>query len=114
QDLHPNDIEADTIALSSIVYLEGYLWDPPKAKEAFLKAAQFAHGAGRKVALTLSDAFCVCRYRDEFIKLIRDKTVDILFANESELLSLYETSDFDTAVQALQIESRLAVVTRSE
>jgi adenosine kinase len=114
QDLHPNDIEADTIASSSIVYLEGYLWDPPKAKEAFLKAAQIAHGAGRKVALTLSDAFCVGRYRDEFIKLIRDKTVDILFANESELLSLYETSDFDTAVQALQIESRLAVVTRSE
>jgi adenosine kinase len=114
QDLHPNDIETDIIASSSIVYLEGYLWDPPKAKEAFLKAAQIAHGAGRKVALTLSDAFCVDRYRDEFIKLVRDKTVDILFANESELLSLYQTADFDTAVKALQVDGRLAVVTRSE
>lgn len=114
QDLHPNDIDADMIASSAIVYLEGYLWDPPKAKEAFLKAADIAHKAGRKVALTLSDAFCVGRYRGEFLKLIRDKTVDILFANESELLSLYETSDFDTAAKALQMESRLAVVTRSE
>ncbi|MGE0061713.1 MAG: adenosine kinase [Xanthobacteraceae bacterium] len=114
QDLHPNDIDADAVASSSIVYLEGYLWDPPKAKEAFLKAADIAHKAGRKVALTLSDSFCVGRYRDEFLKLIRDKTVDILFANESELLSLYETSDFDTAAKALQMESRLSVVTRSE
>jgi adenosine kinase len=114
QDLHPNDIDADAVASSAIVYLEGYLWDPPKAKEAFLKAADIAHKAGRKVALTLSDAFCVGRYRDEFLKLIRDKTADILFANESELLSLYQTSDFDTAVKALQMDSRLAVVTRSE
>jgi adenosine kinase len=114
QDLHPNDIDADTVASSAIVYLEGYLWDPPKAKEAFLKAAEIAHGAGRKVALTLSDAFCVSRYRDEFLKLIRDKTADILFANESELLSLYQTSDFDSAVKALQADSPLAVVTRSE
>lgn len=113
QDLHPSDIDADAIASSAVTYLEGYLWDPPKAKEAFLKAAKIAHDARRKVALTLSDAFCVGRYRDEFLNLIRDRTVDILFANEHELLSLYETSDFDTAVKALQADSRLSVVTRS-
>src|SRR5215813_7508499 len=83
QDLHPNDIDADVIAATEITYLEGYLWDPPHAKEAFLKAAKIAHGAGRLVALTLSDAFCVDRYRAEFLALIRDQTVDVVFANES-------------------------------
>jgi len=114
QDLHPNDIDADVIAATEITYLEGYLWDPPHAKEAFLKAAKIAHGAGRLVALTLSDAFCVDRYRAEFLALIRDQTVDVVFANESELHSLYETADFDTAVKALRADARLAVVTRSE
>jgi sugar/nucleoside kinase (ribokinase family) len=114
QDLHPNDIDEKAIADASITYLEGYLWDPPHAKEAFLKAAKIAHGAGRKVALTLSDAFCVGRYRGEFLGLIRDKTVDIVFANESELLSLYETTDFDAAVNKLEADAVLAVVTRSE
>src|SRR5260370_16113030 len=70
QDLHPADIDADMIAAAEITYLEGYLWDPPRAKEAFLKAAGIAHGAGRLVALTLSDAFCVDRYRREFLDLI--------------------------------------------
>jgi adenosine kinase len=114
QDLHPNDIDPDAIAATEIVYLEGYLWDPPRAKEAFLKAATIAHKAERLVALTLSDAFCVDRYRAEFLGLIRDRTVDIVFANEHELHSLYETSDFDTAVNALRADARLAVVTRSE
>jgi len=114
QDLHPNDIDADAIASAAIVYLEGYLWDPPRAKEAFLKAAKIAHGAGRKVALTLSDAFCVDRYRAEFLDLIRNGTVDIVFANERELHSLYETADFDTAVNALRNDARLAAITRSE
>jgi len=114
QDLHPNDIDPDVIAATEITYLEGYLWDPPHAKEAFLKAAKIAHGAGRLVALTLSDAFCVDRYRAEFLALIRDQTVDVVFANESELHSLYETADFDTAVKALRADARLAVVTRSE
>src|SRR5216684_5528441 len=102
QDLHPNDIDADAVAAAQIVYLEGYLWDPPHAKEAFLKAAKIAHGAGRDVALTLSDAFCVDRYRAEFLDLIRAGTVDLVFANERELHSLYETADFDTAVDALR------------
>jgi adenosine kinase len=114
QDLHPNDIDPDAIAATEIVYLEGYLWDPPHAKEAFLKAATIAHKAERLVALTLSDAFCVDRYRAEFLGLIRDRTVDIVFANEHELHSLYETADFDTAVNALRADARLAVVTRSE
>jgi adenosine kinase len=114
QDLHPNDIDPDTIAATEITYLEGYLWDPPHAKEAFHKAATIAHGAGRLVALTLSDAFCVDRYRAEFLGLIRSRTVDLVFANERELHSLYETADFDTALNALRADARLAVVTRSE
>jgi adenosine kinase len=114
QDLHPRDIDADSVAAAEITYLEGYLWDPPHAKEAFLKAATIAHGAGRRVALTLSDAFCVDRYRAEFLDLIRKGTVDIVFANERELHSLYQTADFDTAVNAMRTDAKLAVVTRSE
>ena len=114
QDLHPNDVDADAVAGAAITYLEGYLWDPPKAKEAFRKAAEIAHGAGRKVALTLSDAFCVGRYRDEFLNLIRTRTVDILFANERELQSLYQNDDFDAALAALRKDAKLGVVTRSE
>jgi len=114
QDLHPNDIDPDAIAAAQIVYLEGYLWDPPHAKEAFVKAAKIAHDAERDVALTLSDAFCVDRYRAEFLDLIRNGTVDLVFANERELHSLYETVDFDTALNALRNDARLAVITRSE
>ena len=114
QELHPTDVEADQVAAAAIIYLEGYLWDPPHAKEAFRKAAKIAHGAGRQVALTLSDAFCVDRYRAEFHDLITNGTVDIVFANERELHSLYQTADFDTAVKALRADAKLAVVTRSE
>jgi sugar/nucleoside kinase (ribokinase family) len=114
QDLHPNDIDEATIAAAAIIYLEGYLWDPPHAKEAFVKAAAIAHKAGRRVALTLSDSFCVDRYRAEFLGLIRKGTVDIVFANEHELRALYETGDFDTAVKQLRGDAKLAVVTRSE
>jgi adenosine kinase len=114
QDLHPNDIDADAVAAAQIIYLEGYLWDPPRAKEAFLKAATIAHAAERDVALTLSDAFCVDRYRAEFLDLIRSRTVDLVFANERELHSLYGTADFDSALDGLRNDARLAVVTRSE
>ncbi|MGA8610526.1 MAG: adenosine kinase [Xanthobacteraceae bacterium] len=114
QDLHPADIDAAAIAASAITYLEGYLWDPKHAKEAFLKAAKIAHEAERKVALTLSDAFCVDRWRDEFLQLMRSRTVDLIFANEAELHSLYQTSDFETAVKALRADIDVAVVTRSE
>ena len=114
QDLRPGDIDEAQVASAAVTYLEGYLWDPPQAKEAFIKAAGIAHKAGRRVALTLSDASCVDRYRVEFLDLIRKGTVDIVFANERELHSLYETGDFDSAVKALRVEAKLAVVTRSE
>jgi adenosine kinase len=114
QNLFPADIDEKAVADAAITYLEGYLWDPPHAKEAFVKAAGIAHKAGRKVALTLSDAFCVDRYREEFLKLMRDRTVDILFANESELRSLYQTADFETALESLRDDIALGVVTRSE
>ncbi|MGB6400184.1 MAG: adenosine kinase [Bradyrhizobium sp.] len=114
QELTADDIDADEVAGAKIVYLEGYLWDPKSAKEAFVKAATIAHGAGREVALTLSDAFCVDRYRDEFLELMRKRTVDLVFANEAELHSLYQTSDFDTALRELRKDTKLGVVTRSE
>ena len=113
QNLTPDDVDADTVRAAKIIYLEGYLWDPPAAKEAFRKAVGLAHGAGNAVALTLSDAFCVDRYRDEFLGLIRDGSVDILFANIHELQSLYTTSDAEAALAALREERVLGVVTRS-
>ncbi|MFI5010840.1 MAG: adenosine kinase [Hyphomicrobiales bacterium] len=112
QGLGPADVDEETVAASAYTYLEGYLWDPPLAKVAFRKAARIAHSAGRKVALTLSDAFCVDRYRDEFTQLLRSRTVDVLFANEHELRSLFATADFDTAVAALRDTGALGVVTR--
>jgi adenosine kinase len=114
QELMPDDIDAAQVAASAIIYLEGYLWDPKNAKDAFVKASTIAHDAGRQVALTLSDSFCVDRYRGEFLDLMRAGTVDLVFANEAELHSLYQTSDFDTALTQLRSDVKLAVVTRSE
>jgi len=114
QELMPDDIDAAQVAASAILYLEGYLWDPKSAKEAFVKASTIAHDAGRQVALTLSDSFCVDRYRGEFLDLMRNGTVDLVFANEAELHSLYETADFDTALTQLRSDAKLAVVTRGE
>jgi len=114
QALTPADIDAAEIAASRYIYLEGYLWDPASAKEAFVKAARIAHESGREVALTLSDSFCVDRYRGEFLELMRGGTVDLVFANEAELHSLYQTSDFDGALAQLRQDVKLGVVTRSE
>src|SRR6202165_4903412 len=114
QELMPGDIDAAQVAASAILYLEGYLWDPKSAKEAFVKASTIAHDSGRQVALTLSDSFCVDRYRDEFLDLMRKGTVDLVFANEAELTSLYQTPDFDTALKQLRNDTKLGVVTRSE
>src|SRR5216684_8139188 len=114
QELTPSDIDAAQIAAASVIYLEGYLWDPKSAKEAFVKASKIAHDAGREVALTLSDSFCVDRYRDEFLDLMKKRTVDLVFANEAELHSLYQTSDFDTALKQLREDAKLGIVTRSE
>src|SRR5260370_21402360 len=113
-ELTPDDIDAGQIAASAIVYLEGYLWDPKSAKDAFVKASTIAHGAGRQVALTMSDSFCVDRYRGEFIELMRSGTVDLVFANEAELHSLYQTSDFGTALKQLRVDVKLGVVTLRE
>ena len=114
QELMPDDIDAAQVAASAMIYLEGYLWDPKNAKDAFVKASTIAHDAGRQVALTLSDSFCVDRYRGEFLDLMRGGTVDLVFANEAELHSLYQTSDFDTALSQWRSDTKLGVVTRSE
>lgn len=110
-ELSPADIDASVVADSAITYFEGYLWDPPLAKQAIRLAAGIAHQNGRKTAITLSDSFCVNRYRDEFLALITSNTVDLVFANEEELMALYE-SDFDSAVRAIGIDCALAIVTR--
>jgi sugar/nucleoside kinase (ribokinase family) len=109
--LGPGDIDEAVVGAAAITYLEGYLWDPPEAKEAFRRAADIAHAAGRKVSLTLSDPFCVDRFRGEFLDLIRSRTVDILFANDTELRSLYETASREAAVAALREDCQLAAVT---
>lgn len=112
-DLGPEDVPEDLIRASKVTYLEGYLWDPPRAKEAFRKAATLAHGAGRKVALTLSDSFCVERHRADFLELI-ERHVDVLFANEGEIRSLYEVDSFDEALRRIRGQCEVAVLTRSE
>jgi sugar/nucleoside kinase (ribokinase family) len=111
-ELGPEDVEpAKTDA--KVTYFEGYLWDPPRAKEAIRLAAKLTHEAGGEVAMTLSDPFCVDRYRDEFLDLMRTGTVDIVFANEHELISLYQTPSFETALEAIRKDCSLAAVTRS-
>ncbi len=112
-ELAPEDVDEAIVTAAKVTYLEGYLWDRPRAKEAFLKAAEVAHGAGREVALSLSDPFCVDRHRAEFRQLV-DGHVDLLFANEAEVRSLYQANTFDAALQAVRGRCRLAAVTRSE
>jgi len=111
-ELGPEDVDEKLVAAAGITYLEGYLWDPPRAKEAFRKAAACAHAAGRLVALSLSDSFCVERHREEFRDLVRHH-VDILFANEAEILSLWQAPDFDQALQATRALGKTAALTRS-
>lgn len=113
-ELGPEDVDTDVVAESQITYFEGYLWDPPRAKDAFRLAADVAHQNNRQVALTLSDSFCVDRFRAEFLELMRSGTVDIIFANDAELKSLYETSDFGSALSAVRNDVTLAAVTQSE
>lgn len=107
------DVDAERIAAAAITYLEGYLYDRDEAKAAFVRAADIARKAGRKVALTLSDPFCVDRHRASFRDLVANH-VDIIFANEAELKSLYLTDSFDEALAAVRAETRIAAVTRSE
>jgi sugar/nucleoside kinase (ribokinase family) len=107
------DVDAAAVEGAKVTYMEGYLWDRPEAKEAFKLAAKIARAAGRKTSITLSDSFCVERHRDSFLELIR-KDIDIVFANESEIKSLYQTGSFDEARQAIARDCAIAVLTRSE
>ncbi|MEL7230317.1 MAG: adenosine kinase [Pseudomonadota bacterium] len=113
-ELGPEDVDKDVVAASQVTYFEGYLWDPPRAKDAIRLAAEVAHENKRQVALTLSDAFCVDRYRDEFLDLMRSGTVDLIFANDAELKSLYQTSDLGSAVNAVKEDVAMAAVTLGE
>jgi sugar/nucleoside kinase (ribokinase family) len=112
-ELGPDEIEEALIASAQVTYLEGYLFDPPQAQAAFRRAAAVAHAAGRRVALSLSDPFCVGRHRAVFRELVQGE-VDILFANEAEICSLYETDDFAAAAKAVRGHVATAALTRSE
>lgn len=112
-NLGPEDIDENLIGRAQVTYLEGYLWDRDEAKAAFHRAADFAHSHDRMVSLSLSDPFCVDRHRDSFRSLVADH-VDILFANEDEIMSLYEVDDFDDALQHVRRDCRIAALTRSE
>ena len=111
--LGPDDIDPETIGASQITYLEGYLYDQPAAKEAFVKAAEVAHAAGRQVALTLSDPFCVDRHRASFQHLL-EAHVDIIFANHDEITSLYECGSLNVAISMLEGKIEIAALTRGE
>lgn len=112
-ELSPADIDVDLISASKITYLEGYLFDREQAKQAFITAAEKAHDAGNRIALTLSDPFCVDRHRSDFLNLVENH-VDILFANEDELKSLFMQEDFDDAISAISKHVEIAAITRSE
>ena len=112
-ELSVDHLNADLIANSKVTYMEGYLFDKDPAKAAFYKAAEIAHAAGHEVALTLSDSFCVERHRGDFLKLI-EGDVNILFANEAELMALFQTDDFEEAFKKASRLSSIVVATRSE
>ena len=107
------DVDPALVAASAVTYLEGYLFDPEEAQAAFKKAAAIAHQAGRQVALTLSDAFCVNRHRAAFLDLVAND-VDILFANEAEITALYERNSFEEAAEEARQHVSIAALTRSE
>jgi len=109
--LTEQDIKPDEIGGAAITYMEGFLWDPVEAKKAFVLAAHYAHKNERAAAFTLSDPFCVDRYRAEFLDLIRSKTIDYVFANVHELKSLYQTDDLGEAVREIAKDAELAAIT---
>ena len=111
-NLTPKDIDKDIIQAAKVVYMEGYLFDPPDAQDAFVEAADLAHDAGQKVSITLSDPFCVDRHRHAFQMLVADHT-DILFGNEEEIKSLYQVDNFDAALQHVRGHCEIACLTRS-
>jgi len=111
QQLTTADIREEEIGAAGVTYMEGYLWDPPEAKKAFVVAAHFAHKHERPTAITLSDPFCVNRYRDEFLDLMRSKTIDYVFANIEEAKALYQTDSLHEAVQQIAKDCELAAIT---
>lgn len=112
-ELSPIDVDQDIIASAKVTYLEGYLFDRDQAKEAFITAAEYAHEAGHRIALTLSDPFCVDRHRHDFLQLVENH-VDILFANEDEIKSLFMQDSFDDAISAISKHVEIAAITRSD
>ena len=114
QLLDSSAIDAAHVARAKILYLEGYLWDPPKPRAAMEMAIDAAHAGGTKVAFTLSDSFCISRHRGDFLRLIEDGRIDILFANEAEIGELADAGDFESAVPEVAAKVPLLVVTRSE
>lgn len=112
-EVGPNDIDPAQVKRAQITYFEGYLWDAPPAKQAYVKAAEIAHAAGRKTSMSLSDKFCVDRHRAEFADLVAGH-IDVLFANETEIMALYQCASFEQAVQAVRGKCDIAVLTRSE
>ena len=111
--LAPEDLDEAVIQSSRVLYMEGYLFDQPPAQKAFVDAAEMAHAAGREVSVTLSDGFCVDRHRDAFLALV-EHHIDILFANEDEICSLYQVDRFDDALQRVRGHCKIACLTRSE
>lgn len=112
-ELTPDDVMADDVSAADVLYVEGYLWDTESMKASVLKAFELAHAAGKQVSLSLSDSFCVDRFRSEFVDLVKTQ-VDILFANEDEIKSLYEVDSFEEAVECLRPHVKIAALTRSE
>ncbi|MBP2236128.1 sugar/nucleoside kinase (ribokinase family) [Sinorhizobium kostiense] len=113
-ELGPEDVEADKVSGAKVTYFEAYLWDTTRAKDAIRQTATLARAAGREVSMTLSDPFCVDRYRDEFLELMRSGNVNIVFANSKEIKSLYQTASLEEAVAAIRKDCKIAAVTRSE
>lgn len=111
-DLSPDDIDEEIVASAAVTYCEGYLWDAEIAKAAMNRAMDIAHGAGRRVSLTLSDSFCVDRHRDEWLNLLADK-IDLVFANEAEICSLFQTEDFEKASREIASMVEVSALTRS-
>ncbi len=109
----PEDVDAELVRSSKVTYLEGYLFDRPESKDAYWHASEIAHAAGKEVALTLSDLFCVERHRDDWLNLVHDR-VDVIFANESEAFGLWGVDNIDDAVTKARADVAIACITRSE
>jgi sugar/nucleoside kinase (ribokinase family) len=112
-NLDESDVDAEVVKAAAVTYMEGYLYDKPAAMAAFRAAAKISQGAGKLTSITLSDSFCVERHRDDFLDLIRN-SINIVFANETEIKAMYKTQSFSGAIDAARKDCPIVVVTRSE